>query len=146
MLIARLVGLCVARAWSVVAVAIIFCAVMTSYVVGHFAMTTDTYALLSPKLDWRVRETAFNVAFPQDGSNIVVVIDGQTPELSEAAAASLASSLSAQTRWFHSVQRPDGGPFWAHNGLLSDRCGSAQRFGGHRQSQPDRREATSSVG
>jgi hopanoid biosynthesis associated RND transporter like protein HpnN len=117
-LIARLVGLCVARAWSVVAVAIIFCAVMTSYVVGHFAMTTDTYALLSPKLDWRLRETAFNVAFPQDGSNIVVVIDGQTPELSEAAAARLASSLSAQTGLFRSVQRPDGGAFWAHNGLL----------------------------
>jgi hopanoid biosynthesis associated RND transporter like protein HpnN len=98
--------------------AIILGAALTDYVASHFAITTDTYALLSPKLSWRARETAFNTAFPQDGSNIVVVIDAQTPELSEAAAARLAARLSAQPKLFHSVQRPDGGPFWAHNRLL----------------------------
>jgi uncharacterized protein len=117
-LIVQLVGLCVARAWIIVALAAILCAAMTFYVMGHFAMTTDTDALLSPKLPWRVRQAAFNVAFPPESSDIVVVVDGQTPELSEAAAASLAESLSAQTRLFQSVERPDGGPFWAHNGLL----------------------------
>ena len=117
-LIVRLVGLCVARAWLVVAVAILLCVAMTHYVTGHFAMTTETYALLSPKLPWRLREAAFNAAFPQDESNIVVVVDGQTPELSEAAVVSLAASLRAQTKLFHSVQRPDSGPFWAHNQLL----------------------------
>jgi len=45
----------------------------------------------------------------------VVVVDGETPELSEEAAASLAKSLSAQ---FEFVRRPDAGPFWDHNGLL----------------------------
>jgi hopanoid biosynthesis associated RND transporter like protein HpnN len=91
---------------------------MIHFVSGHFAMTTDTYALLSPKLPWRVRQAEFNKAFPPESSDIVVVVDGQTPELSEAAAAKLAASLGAQTRLFDSVQRPDGGPFWAHNGLL----------------------------
>jgi uncharacterized protein len=38
--------------------------------------------------------------------------------LSEAAAAKLVASLSAQTGLFHSVERPDSGPFWAHNQLL----------------------------
>ncbi len=117
-LIARLVDLSVARAWIVVTVVVMLCAVMIYFVTGHFAMTTDTYALLSPKLPWRVRQTEFNTAFPPESSDIVVVVDGQTPELSESAAARLAASLSAQTEWFHSVQRPDGGPFWAHNGLL----------------------------
>ena len=117
-LVVRLVGLCVARAWLVVTVAILLCVAMTHYVTGHFAMTTETYALLSPKLPWRLRQAAFNAAFPQDESSIVVVVDGKTPELSEAAAASLAASLSAQTRLFHSVQRPDSGPFWARNQLL----------------------------
>jgi uncharacterized protein len=115
---ARLVGLCVARAWILVTVVIILSIAMTRYVTGHFAMTTDTNALLSPKLPWRVRQTAFNAAFPPESSDIVVVVDGQTPEVSEAAAASLATSLSAQTALFHSVQRPDAGPFWAHDGLL----------------------------
>ena len=117
-LIVRLVDLCVARAWLVVALGAILCAAMTWYIMGHFAMTTDTDTLLSPKLPWRVRQTAFDVAFPSDSSNLVVVVDGQTPELSQAAAASLAESLGAQTKLFHSVERPDAGPFWAHNGLL----------------------------
>ncbi len=99
-------------------VVVILCAVMIHFVSGHFAMTTDTYALLSPKLPWRVRQAEFNKAFPPESSDIVVVVDGQTPELSESAAAGLAASLSAHTGLFHSVQRPDGGPFWAHNGLL----------------------------
>src|SRR5215469_15255149 len=101
---------------------------MAHYVTGHFKMTTDTYALLSPKLPWRVRQAEFNVAFPPESSDIVVVVDGQTPELSEAAAARLAASLTAQTRVFHSVQRPDGGPFWAHNGLLFASTEDVQTF------------------
>jgi hopanoid biosynthesis associated RND transporter like protein HpnN len=117
-LIARVVGLSIARAWLVVALVVILSVVMLRFVAAHFAMTTDTYALLSPKLPWRVRQAEFNKAFPQEGSDIVVVIDGQTPELTEAAATKLAASLSAQTQLFHSVQRPDGGPFWDHNGLL----------------------------
>jgi uncharacterized protein len=116
--IARIVGLCVARAWMIVAAVTVLSVAMTHYVTGHFAMTTDTYALLSPKLPWRARQAAFDAAFPQGSSDIVVVVDGQTPELSEAAAAGLAADLSTQARLFHSVQRPDSGPFWAHNGLL----------------------------
>src|ERR1700738_5614711 len=81
-------------------------------------MTTDTYALLSPKLAWRIRETAFNVAFPQGAANVVVVIDAPTPELGEQAAAKLAGHLSARRNLFRSVERPDGGPFWAKNRLL----------------------------
>ena len=99
-LIGRLVGLSVARAWIVVTVIVILCVAMAHYVTRHFAMTTDTYALLSPKLPWRVRQAEFNKAFPAESSDIVVVVDGQTPELSEAAAAKLAASLGAQTRLF----------------------------------------------
>ena len=117
-LIVRLIGLCLTHKWIVIATTIILCAAMAHYVRGHFAMNTDTYALLSPKLPWRVRQAAFNAAFPQESSDIVVVVDGQTPELSEAAAARLAASLGAQTKSFRSVQRPDSGPFWAHNRLL----------------------------
>src|ERR1700676_2142487 len=97
-LIARVLSACIQRALFVVALAIVFGASMTYYVVGNFAMTTDTAALLSPKLAWRVQETAFDTAFPSDGSNIVVVIDGQTPELSEEAAARLNERLSAQPK------------------------------------------------
>ena len=117
-LIARLVGLCLAHKWIVVTVSIILCMAMTRYVISHFAMTTDTNALLSPELPWRVRQAAFDAAFPSEGSDIVVVVEGQTPELSEMAAAKLAASLGSQISLFRSVQRPDSGPFWVHNQLL----------------------------
>jgi hopanoid biosynthesis associated RND transporter like protein HpnN len=117
-LIEDLVRLCATYAWPVVALVVVLCLGMTTYIRGHFAMTTETSALLSSKLPWRVREAAFKAAFPPDTSNIVIVIDGQTPELAEAAAARLAADLAAQTQLFRSVQRPDGGPFWEHNRLL----------------------------
>ncbi len=117
-LISRLVGLCLAHKWIVVTLTILLCIAMTRYVTSHFGMTTDTDALLSPKLPWRVRQAAFDVAFPSEGSDIVVVVEGQTPELSETAAARLAASLSAQTSLFRAAQRPDSGPFWSHNQLL----------------------------
>jgi hopanoid biosynthesis associated RND transporter like protein HpnN len=117
-LIVRLVARCAAHAWVVVTVMIVLSAAMAQYALRHFAMTTDVSALLSPKLPWRVRMAQFDVAFPPGGSDIVVVVDGPTPELSEAAAATLATSLSGQGTLFRAVERPDAGPFWAHNALL----------------------------
>jgi hopanoid biosynthesis associated RND transporter like protein HpnN len=117
-LIVRLVGVCVARARIVVTVLIILCIGMGYYVTHHFTMSTDTEALLSRELPWRMRQAAFDAAFSQDNLDIVVVVDGQTPELSEAATARLAARLATQARWFHSVERPDSGPFWEHNRLL----------------------------
>jgi uncharacterized protein len=124
----RIVELSVARAWLVVAVVIILCAATTQYVMSHFAMSTDTDTLLSSKLSWRVRQAAFDKAFPSDGSNLVVVVDGRTPELSEQAATTLAAGPRAQTSWFHSVERPDSGPFWAHEGLLFASTADVRKF------------------
>ncbi|MBV8404354.1 MAG: MMPL family transporter [Gammaproteobacteria bacterium] len=114
----RLVALSIAVPSILVLLTVLLCALMARYVTGHFAMTTDTYALLSPNLPWRIRQAAFNAAFPQESSDIVVVIDGQTPELSHAAAAKLAASLRAQTQVFRSVQQADGGAFWDRERLL----------------------------
>jgi hypothetical protein len=81
---------------------------------SHFAMTTDTNILLSPKLPWRVRQSAFDNAFPADGANLVVVVDGRTPELSEEAAASLAAGISARPALFHR----SGGPMPGRSGRM----------------------------
>ena len=89
----------------------------TVYAGGHFAMSTNTDALISPKLEWRQRGAAFDKVFPQNDT-IVVVVDGKTPELAEQAAATLTDRLAARTDLFNGVRRPDGGPFWARNGLL----------------------------
>jgi len=126
--IARLVGLSGSRPWIVVALAIIVCGATAQYVMSHFAMTTDTSALLSSNLPWRLRQAAFDRTFPQAASNIVVVVDGRTPELSEEGAARLAAALSGQRSLFHAVQRPDSGPFWAHEGLLFESTADVKKI------------------
>jgi len=114
----RLVGGCSRRAWLVVALAGLLGVVASVFAVRHFAMSTDTGALLSPRLDWRVREAAYNRVFPPQGARIVIVVDGQTPEIAEGAAAALAQRLGDQPLLFKAVRRPDAGPFWSHNALL----------------------------
>ena len=84
----------------------------------HFAMTTDTQALISPKVAWRVNEAAVNQAFPQQALTILVVVDGKTPELAELATARLAERLASDKAQFQNVKRPDGGTWLSQHGLL----------------------------
>jgi hypothetical protein len=84
----------------------------------HFAMTADTAQLISTKLKWRQRELAFEAAFPQLDKLTMVVVDGATPELADDAAKRLAAALRERPDLFRTVRRPDGGPFFDHNGLL----------------------------
>ncbi|HUO23242.1 MAG TPA: MMPL family transporter [Caulobacteraceae bacterium] len=88
------------------------------YATGHFNMTTDTEQLISAKLLWRQNGIAFSKAFPDQGDVTAVVIDGQTPELAERAAQTLADKLAQRKDYVLSVSRPDGGPFWNREGLL----------------------------
>ena len=153
--VGRIVAACADHAYLVIAAAAVLAAALATYALGHFALTTDTDELLSPKLAWRIRENAFNTTFPSAGTQIVVVIDAQTPELGERAAAALADKLSAQKTVFNSVRRPDAGPFWAHNGLLyassadvqltMDRLVKAQPFLGPMAADPSIRGLMSTL-
>jgi hopanoid biosynthesis associated RND transporter like protein HpnN len=102
----------------VVLAAAIFCAIAAYYAVGHFDMTSDTAQLISSKVAWRQNEIAMDRAFPQDADTTVVVIDGATPEIAEAAAARLSDALRTHREVIRGVRRPDGGPFFDREGLL----------------------------
>src|ERR1700759_704468 len=84
----------------------------------HFAMNTDSAKLISAEVGWRKREIRFDRLFPQQSNLILVVIDGKTPELTEAGAAALTARLTQDKTLFPDVRRPDGGDFFNHNGLL----------------------------
>ena len=89
------------------------------YTATHFAMNTDSGKLISADVGWRKREINFDHLFPQQSDLILVVIDGATPELAEAAAAALPPGICARTRACSlTCSRPDGGPFFDHNGML----------------------------
>ncbi len=89
-----------------------------TWTMTHFAMSTDTDQLLSRSLPYRQREAQFDKLFNPEGDRIVVVIDGRTPELAEAAATALTARLAARPDLFHDVDRPDAGPFFEKNGIL----------------------------
>ena len=88
------------------------------FAASHFSLSTSEDDLISPNVPYRVAETKLDREFPNLDPEIVVVIDGATPELAEEAAQALADKLSSQPKMFLSAQRPDGGPFWAREGLL----------------------------
>jgi hypothetical protein len=88
------------------------------YAAGHLSINTDIGHLLSTDLPWRQQEIALNRAFPQNVDSLAVVIDGTTPELADVGAGALADKLRGEPLLFRSVRRPDGGPFFEHNGLL----------------------------
>jgi hopanoid biosynthesis associated RND transporter like protein HpnN len=117
-ILARVVDACTRHPWPVLFVAALITTLSCWWVVGHFAMSTNASALISPDVKWRVDERALNETFPQNGNIVLVVIDGETPELAEAAAVQLTAKMTADTAHFSSVRRPDGGEFFARNGLL----------------------------
>ncbi len=117
-LIGRLVAAASRRAGFTVCAALLLCVVGAWYMSGHFAITTDTAELISPDLPWRRDLAAMNAAFPQRADLIVVVVDAATPELATRAASEISVRLCERSDLYKSVRQPDGGRFWARNGLL----------------------------
>ena len=108
----------VRRPWLVLAVSLALTLLGLWVATTRFAINTDTASLLSPTLPWRQAEIAFDRAFPQRTELVAVVIDGRSPEIAEDAAERLVAGLRTDPATFRSVERPDGGPFFARNGLL----------------------------
>jgi hopanoid biosynthesis associated RND transporter like protein HpnN len=116
-IIVSIVDFAIRRAWLVVAFAAALAAVAGTYSARNFAMTTDIGKLISPDLSWRKREETLNKAFPRV-ELITIVVEAPTPELVDAATASLTEALKQRGDRFRSVDRPGGGVFFARNGLL----------------------------
>ncbi len=89
-----------------------------TYAIRNFAINTDISNLISPELDWRKREIAFEKAFPSRSETILAVVDAPTPELASLAANALTEKLKQQPGIFNDVRRPDSGAFFEKNGLL----------------------------
>jgi uncharacterized protein len=104
----------------------------------HVGINTDTTDMLSPDLEFRRHSRALSAAFPQFSDNILVVIDGDNPDLVDDAAALLSERLRQQPELFGSVFDAADDPFFRKNGLLyldidelaelADRLAEAQPF------------------
>jgi uncharacterized protein len=87
------------------------------YTVRNFSINTDINTLISPDLDWRQRDQAFEKAFDQDRM-ILAVVDAPSPEFASAASARLVEKLSPDTKNFDSVRSLNDSEFFQKNGLL----------------------------
>ena len=116
--IARTVRASTRGAWLVIAGYVIVAALAAGYVSRHIAITTDSSKLLSSSLPWRQQEIKLNAEFPQRTDRVTAVVDAATPEAAEEAAAALAKALLPRSDLIRTVIRPDGGAFFARNGVL----------------------------
>ena len=114
--IAAVVGFCIRRPWQVLAVALALAVGAAAFSARHFAIRTDSDALISPDLPWAQRALTYMHAFPRVG--IIVVIDAPSGEAAAAAQAELAGALADHREGFTAVSTPGGGAFYERNGLL----------------------------
>ena len=115
--VVRTIDLCSRYAWPVIIGSILLTIAATWYAAEHFAMTTDINKLISEDIPWRKREALLEDAFPQFNF-VVAVVDAPTPELVGEATEALRQRLLQQPELFQSIQQPQGGQFFAQNGLL----------------------------
>ena len=104
--------------WPVIVGFLLVTIVSAGYLVRHFAITTDSNKLLSSSLPWRQQEIMLDRAFPQRIDQIIAVIDATTPEAADEAADALVKDLSSRSDVIRTVTQPDGGEFFARNGIL----------------------------
>jgi uncharacterized protein len=115
--VVRAIAFCIHYPRWIIAGAIILAAGSAWYAATHFSLTTDINQLISSNSPSRQRELVFEKAFPQFDT-IVAVIDAPTPELVQEASNALVARLSPQKNLFRSIDEPQGGSFFAQNGLL----------------------------
>ena len=116
--VARAVRLSTRYAWLVIPGFLIAAVFAGFYLSRHIAIDTDSSKLLSSSLPWRQQEMRLNQLFPQRTDRIIAVVDATTAEGAEEAASALADALAPQSEVIRTVIRPDGGEFFARNGIL----------------------------
>jgi uncharacterized protein len=109
-----------------------------AYLAHNIKINTSTTDMLSPDIPFQKQNAIIRKAFPQYSNNLLVVIDGDTPDLADDAAVALAEKLRNMPKLFGQVYDLASDPFFQINGLLylktdkladlGDRLADAQPF------------------
>ena len=123
--------------YAVLALALVLTAFCSWYAANNFAINTNTDDFIASTVPWRQNEIAYQKAFPDQENQIIAVVDGKTPERASEAVAALFTKLQGHPDLFKAVVEPDGGPFFAKNGLLFQSTEDVQKaIGGLQKAQP----------
>lgn len=103
--------------WGVLLVALAFTGVSLWFIATHLAVNSSTEDMLDRELPFRQRALELKQAFPELEKTLLVVVEGETPELVDEATARLAEGMR-QKPVFADVFYPAADPFFRRNGLL----------------------------
>jgi hopanoid biosynthesis associated RND transporter like protein HpnN len=106
------------RAPFVVAAAMLLTVACGTYFAANVRINTDTTDMINPELSFRKLSNELSRAFPQFSDNILIVIEGDTPDLADEAALALARRLRERPELFGRVMDQAGDPFFRRHGLL----------------------------
>ncbi len=98
-----------------IAVATIGLAVFAALNLG---INSDNVTLVAEHLEARQNYLAFSKSFPNIENVMLVVIDGETPEVAREAAKTLQAALETRPAFFKNVYIPGSGEFFEKHGLL----------------------------
>lgn len=118
--------------------ALIITVAAAAFMVTNLTIDTNTAGMLSSELKFRRLDRELNEAFPKGPDQLLVVVEGKSPDLVADAAELLSGVLRNRPDLFQSVFDPEGDPFFQRNGLLFpniddlstliDRLSAAQPF------------------
>lgn len=104
-------------------IAVLFFALLAAgvslcYTLTHLRLNTNSEDLLSKDLPFRQTQKAFEKAFPQFSDNLLVVVDGNTPDEARDGALRLVRRFAERKDLLKSVYLPEARRFFRENGLL----------------------------
>ncbi|MFP3869743.1 MAG: MMPL family transporter [Syntrophobacteria bacterium] len=88
------------------------------FAVSNLGINVDTGEMLSEDLEFRRAYLDYKKAFPQYDDTLLLVLDGDTPDLVQDASTALADRLELETDLIETVYQPGGGEFFKENALL----------------------------
>ncbi len=123
---------------AILALALLCSALAAWYAASNLSIDTNTSGMLSAELRYRQLDREFKESFPKDHRQLIVVVEGDNPDLVADSADLLAEVLKNRPDLFQTVRYPRADPFFRRNGLLfattdelyalSDRLADAQPF------------------
>ncbi len=116
--VARWVETVIAWPWLVMAAGIILTIFCGFYSARHLGVITDTAVMLSKDLGYLKVYRHFKREFPHSYNQIVILVEGVTPDLSMDGRDRLASALRKRRDLFPWVYLPGDDTFFKKNGLL----------------------------
>jgi hopanoid biosynthesis associated RND transporter like protein HpnN len=99
------------------------------YAAMNLGINSDNVSLVAEHLEARQNYLTFSRSFPNIENVMLVVIDGETPELAREATHTLRDALSERPDLFNEVYIPGSGPFFEKHGLLYRDLDDLDEFG-----------------